>query len=192
MNCVKQWEQSQKYRDVEGDIRGMRPSDRELWRSSLISELPRWDKGPLKSQETEQSKSLCTFQEKQHATETQRVPGRRCAWRSDESSHRAFAVNYWSRVTPNKEEMSWILNYWSTLIRPALIAVGRVQMLWNCPWLWLPGIFRSVFYSHWQVFSSKNLKTVRSPTPLAKKKKNHHWAHTPTSWSIISQPGLRK
>lgn len=156
----------------------MRPSDRELWRSSLISELPRWDKGPLKSQETEQSKSLCTFQEKQHATETQRVPGRRCAWRSDESSHRAFAVNYWSRVTPNKEEMSWILNYWSTLIRPALIAVGRVQMLWNCPWLWLPGIFRSVFYSHWQVFSSKNLKTVRSPTPLAKKKKSPLGPHT--------------
>lgn len=59
-------------------LRGARPSDGELWRSSLISELPRRDKGPLKSQETEQSKSRRTFQEKQRATETQHDPGRCC------------------------------------------------------------------------------------------------------------------
>lgn len=123
---------SQKYRYAEGGIRGAQPSDRELWRSSLISELPRWDKGPLKSQETEQSKRRRTFQEKQHATETQHDPGRRhCAWTSDESSHWAFAVNYWSSVTPNREAMSEILNYRKTLIRPALIAVGRARMIWN-------------------------------------------------------------
>lgn len=76
VDCERQWEQSQKYHCTEGDIRGARPGDGELWRSSLISELPRRDKGPLKSQETEQSKSRRTFQEKQHATETQHDPGR--------------------------------------------------------------------------------------------------------------------
>lgn len=79
------WEQSQKYHYIEGDIRGARPSDGELWRSSLISELPCRDKGPLKSQETEQSKSQRTFQEKQRATETQHDPGHSCVWTSDES-----------------------------------------------------------------------------------------------------------
>lgn len=59
------WERSQKYHNTEGDIRGVQRRDGELWRSSLISELPRRDKGPLKSQETEQSKSWRTFQEKQ-------------------------------------------------------------------------------------------------------------------------------
>lgn len=57
LDCERQWEQSQKYHYTEGDIRGAGPSDGELWRSSLISELPRRDKGSLKSQETEQSKS---------------------------------------------------------------------------------------------------------------------------------------
>lgn len=90
----KAWEQSQKYHCTEGDIRGARPRDRELWRSSLISELPRRDKGPLKSQETEQSKSRRTFQEKQRATETQHDPGRACVWTSDESFSWASAMNY--------------------------------------------------------------------------------------------------
>lgn len=88
------WEQSQKYHYTEGDIRGARPSDGELWRSSLISELPRRDKGPLKSQETEQSKSRRTFQEKQRATETQHDPGRCCVWPSDESFSWASVMNY--------------------------------------------------------------------------------------------------
>lgn len=87
------WEQSQKYHYTEGDIRGARPSDRELWRSSLISELPRRDKGPLKSQETEQSKSQRTFQEKQRATETQHDPGRCCVRTSDKSFSWTSAVD---------------------------------------------------------------------------------------------------
>lgn len=62
-------------------------SDGELWRSSLISELPRRDKGPLKSQETEQSKSRRTFQEKHD-------PGRCFVWTSDESFNWASVLNY--------------------------------------------------------------------------------------------------
>lgn len=88
------WEQSQKYHYTESDIRRERPSDREQWRSSLISELPRRDKGPLKSQETEQYKSRCTFQEKQRTTETQHDPGHCCDWTSDDSFSWASAESY--------------------------------------------------------------------------------------------------
>lgn len=61
-----------------------RPIGGEQWQSSLISELPRRDKGPLKSQETEQSKSLRTFQEKQRPPK-HCGPGRRSVSTSDEN-----------------------------------------------------------------------------------------------------------
>lgn len=155
------WEQSQKYHNTGGDIRERGPATGPLCRSSLISTLPRRDKGPLNHRKREQSKRRSTFQEKQRAAETQHDPGT------------LLRLNIWFLLSQKAKRgvrrktlqgrIKWLKSQIVLDISPLILGKSKGRTCQRCVWITIDCNYNFHTVPLTDIFFT--LKSVGSPSP---------------------------